>query len=76
MGIKISLDSECLSIKGKSRINGAIVDSHNDHRLAMALSVMASASEHAITIKNSRAVAKSYSKFYDDLNIISDFNLF
>ena len=75
LGIKISLDSECLSIEGKSRIKGAIVDSHNDHRLAMALSVMASASEHSITIKNSYAVAKSYSKFYDDLNIISDLNL-
>ena len=75
LGIKISLDSECLRIEGKSRIKGAIVDSHNDHRLAMALSIMASVSEHAITIKNSHAVAKSYSKFYDDLNLISDLNL-
>ena len=75
MGIKIIMDSECLSIEGKNRIKGAIVDSHNDHRLAMALSIMASVLDHAITIKNSHAVAKSYSKFYDDLNIISDLNL-
>ena len=75
LGIKISLDNKCLSIEGKSQIKGAIVDSHNDHRLAMALSVMASVSEHPITIKNSYAVAKSYSKFYDVLNTISDLNL-
>jgi 3-phosphoshikimate 1-carboxyvinyltransferase len=58
-------------IEGGSRILGGDVDSHKDHRIAMALSVMACVSVTPILIQNYEAVSKSYSKFYSDLSNVS-----
>jgi 5-enolpyruvylshikimate-3-phosphate synthase len=58
-------------IEGGSRIIGCYVDSHKDHRIAMALSVMACVSVTPILIQNYEVVSKSYSKFYSDLSNVS-----
>ena len=44
----------------------SIIDSHNDHRIAMALSLLLSIVGGKI--KNAEAVSKSYPNFYKDLN--------
>jgi 3-phosphoshikimate 1-carboxyvinyltransferase len=58
-------------IHGGKVIIGAITNSHNDHRIAMALSIMGSISKGPINITNSEVVAKSYSNFYKDLEILA-----
>ena len=57
-------------IHGSKVIKGAIINSHNDHRIAMALSIMGSVSKGPINITDSEVVAKSYSNFYKDLEIL------
>ena len=53
-------------IKG-GQVRGAVVSSHNDHRIAMMAAVMAAGAAGSVTITAAEAVAKSYPGFYDDL---------
>jgi 3-phosphoshikimate 1-carboxyvinyltransferase len=46
---------------------GAVVSSHNDHRIAMMAAVMATGATGAVTITGAESVAKSYPRFFDDL---------
>lgn len=64
-----ALGGECyeaddgLSIIGKKALSGGIVDSVNDHRIAMSASV-AAASGCEVVIKGAEAVEKSYGDFF------------
>jgi len=48
------------------QLTGGIVESFNDHRIAMAAAVAAIACLEPVTILNAQAVAKSYPAFYTD----------
>lgn len=45
-------------------------DSHNDHRIAMAVAVAALTLKHPVTIQHAEAVGKSYPDFWAELNKI------
>ena len=47
---------------------GIVVNSHNDHRIAMALSCLASVFKYPVVIDGYEAVSKSYPDFYKDLS--------
>ncbi len=66
IGGQVAADGDKLLIKGGEIIGGE-VDSHNDHRIAMALSVAGLAAKNAVKINNYQAVAKSYPNFFKDL---------
>ena len=51
--------------KQKLRNNGVMLDGHNDHRIVMAMSVILS--KLGGEIKGAQAVAKSYPKFFEDI---------
>jgi 3-phosphoshikimate 1-carboxyvinyltransferase len=70
MGAQISIESDGLTVKGGSSLNGAIVDPHNDHRIAMACAVAALGAEGKTTIKNAECVRKSYPQFFTHLKQI------
>lgn len=55
-----------LIIKGKNSLKGGIVDSWNDHRIAMAMAVASIKCEEPLIITNSGAVKKSYPQFWED----------
>jgi 3-phosphoshikimate 1-carboxyvinyltransferase len=67
MGIEITLNDDIMQIKGNAYISGAILDSHNDHRIAMACAVAALKANESTTILNADAINKSYPDFYNDL---------
>ncbi len=48
-------------------IQGAVVSSHNDHRIAMMAAVMATVAAGPVTITGAEAVDKSFPEFYDAL---------
>ena len=52
MGAKITMDSSSLTIKGLCPLHGAVIDPHNDHRIAMACAVAALRAEGETTIRN------------------------
>ncbi len=47
-------------------VKSAVVNSHGDHRIAMALAILALGSE-PLTIEDADCVAKSYPDFWTDL---------
>jgi 3-phosphoshikimate 1-carboxyvinyltransferase len=70
MGAQISINDDGLIIQGGSPLHGAIIDPHNDHRIAMACAVAALVAEGETTIKNVECVRKSYPQFFTHLKQI------
>jgi 3-phosphoshikimate 1-carboxyvinyltransferase len=70
MGAQISLNEEGLIIEGGVPLHGAIINPHNDHRIAMACTVAALGAEGKTTIRNAECVRKSYPQFFTDLKQI------
>lgn len=55
-----------LSLTGKEKLAGGEVNSHNDHRIAMAAAVASCGCKSAVTITGAEAVKKSYPDFFKD----------
>ena len=67
MGAQISINEDGLIIDGGSPLHGAIIDTHNDHRIAMACSVAALDAKGETAIQNAESVRKSYPQFFTHL---------
>lgn len=66
MGIALELQGDIMIVHG-GRPAGAVVDSHGDHRIAMAAAVAALRADGPVEIDKPACVAKSYPGFFDDL---------
>ncbi len=66
IGINIEIENDIMHIHG-AKVLGGIIDSHNDHRIAMAAGIAALAAESEITILNADSIKKSYSRFFRDI---------
>jgi 3-phosphoshikimate 1-carboxyvinyltransferase len=69
LGGHIKLDGDWMEVEGK-RLSGGTIDSHHDHRIAMAAAVAAIRTPQKVTIKNSVSVSKSYPEFFQDFKKI------
>jgi 3-phosphoshikimate 1-carboxyvinyltransferase len=69
MCINIETEGDVMKITG-GRPSGASVNSHGDHRIAMAAAVAALNASGSVFIKDSECVAKSYPGFFDDLRYL------
>ena len=68
LGCEISSDENSVWIKGKSSLKGdEELDGHGDHRIVMALAVLASSIDGETVINGAEAVNKSYPDFFEDL---------
>jgi 3-phosphoshikimate 1-carboxyvinyltransferase len=67
MGAVVDERADGVSIHGRARLGGASVESHGDHRIAMALAVAALAASGPTTIEDADSVAVSYPDFFRDL---------
>jgi 3-phosphoshikimate 1-carboxyvinyltransferase len=70
MGAKIEEKSDGLVINGPTPLHGAVVQSHGDHRLAMALAIAALVAEGQTVIENVECVATSFPNFWTLLDSI------
>jgi len=70
MGAKIAIKNNSLQIKGRTTLKGSIIDSHNDHRIAMACSVAGLVADGRTKIQNAECVSKSHPEFFEDLTKI------
>jgi 3-phosphoshikimate 1-carboxyvinyltransferase len=70
MGADIAVDKDSLTIKGMRALHGAVINPHNDHRIAMACAVAALGASGGTRIQNSECVKKSYPTFFDDLRLL------
>jgi len=69
LGAEIKTTGDRMEIRG-SRLTGGIIDSHGDHRIAMAGAVSALNAAKQVEIKGWECVAKSYPAFFDDLKAV------
>lgn len=69
IGIKIEIRDDIMFITG-GKPEGAHVESHEDHRIAMAMAVAALKSDGRIYLRDSQCVAKSYPDFYRDMKVL------
>jgi 3-phosphoshikimate 1-carboxyvinyltransferase len=70
MGAHITVKGDSLTITGPCELHGALIDPHNDHRIAMACAVAALGANGDSTIMNAECVSKSYPKFFRDLSLL------
>lgn len=63
LGIKIELDEDYMYVT-PGVIKGGTVESHDDHRIAMALAVAGLCSKEGVLIRDTQSVAKSYPHFW------------
>ncbi|MDO4265415.1 MAG: 3-phosphoshikimate 1-carboxyvinyltransferase [Eubacteriales bacterium] len=67
LGAGASETASSLIIHGNARPEGGCsIDSHNDHRIAMAAAIAASACRNNVIIRGAQAVEKSYPHFFED----------
>ena len=70
MGAELEEKEDGLRIPGRQAIHGAQVDSHGDHRIAMAFAIAALRAEGETTILNADAARVSYPAFFETLESI------
>ena len=71
LGGKITVESEGLLIKGVSNLSGnVIIESWNDHRIAMTIAMATQRIERSIMLKGWKSVEKSYPNFWEDYKML------
>ena len=68
--MEIILEDDKMMITGGNELNGTVVHSHHDHRIAMACAVAALKAKGNTVIGEAEAVNKSYPGFYADLKML------
>ena len=71
MGADITPTEDGMIIRGGYPLTGAIVDSKDDHRIAMSLAVAGLTAQGETTIRNSTCVDISYPGFFSELSNLS-----
>ncbi len=71
MGVEIILQNDLMMIKGGEGLSGAKVNSHHDHRIAMACAIAALKATGETAIEDAEAVNKSYPEFFEDLKLLN-----
>ncbi|MGH4121978.1 MAG: 3-phosphoshikimate 1-carboxyvinyltransferase [Clostridium sp.] len=66
IGAEVIEREDSLIIHGKPWLKGGVVNSWNDHRIAMAMTIASIKCTENLTIHDSGAVKKSYPNFYED----------
>lgn len=66
LGGKVLEEEDSLTVFGDGRLSGGMVDSVNDHRIAMSASIASCICEKSVTLNDAQAVNKSYPDFYKD----------
>lgn len=71
MGVEVEEFEDGLSVSGPTQLQGALIDSRGDHRIAMAFSVAALLANGETEITGAECVAISFPEFFDLLNSVA-----
>ncbi len=69
VGIEVTARTDSISITGNKKVSGAMLESHNDHRMAMSLALLGLKMQ-GIKINGAEAAAKSFPEFWKKLEEI------
>lgn len=65
LGARVEQQPDALIIYGVEKLHGGMVSSHNDHRIAMMLAMVATCAEGRVVVQDAGSVAKSYPGFWE-----------
>ena len=71
MGVKVEEFDDGLSVSGPTQLRAARIDSHGDHRIAMAFSIAALIADGETEIDGAECVAISFPEFYGLLDSLA-----
>ena len=71
MGASVEQFDDGLRVRGPSKLHGASIDSHGDHRIAMAFAVAAMIAEGETEIDEAECVAVSFPEFFTLLESVA-----
>jgi 3-phosphoshikimate 1-carboxyvinyltransferase len=71
LGAKVEEFEDGLGIGGPVRLKGGDVDSHTDHRIAMAFAIAGLVTEDEVRIHNAEAAGVSFPNFYEILDEVT-----
>ncbi|MEM1158962.1 MAG: 3-phosphoshikimate 1-carboxyvinyltransferase [Verrucomicrobiota bacterium] len=69
-GVPVEEFDDGMTITGGAEINGTTVDSHGDHRIAMAATIMGLSANGTTTVQNTDCIKTSYPGFEQDLKTV------
>ena len=70
-GVKVDLQSESITIHGdKTQPGGQLIDTFEDHRIAMSMIIFGLSSKKSITIDNMKMIETSFPNFFEILKKI------
>lgn len=67
LGVSVHIEGNTMLVHGAEHLYGGELHSHNDHRIAMALSIAALGAKGESVLYRAESVSKSYPDFYRDL---------
>ncbi len=72
LGVRVDLDDDMMLVHGDGtiRVGNFTLNSHHDHRIAMAVAVAALTADFPVTIRHADAVNKSYPDFWKHLSAL------
>nr|WP_294860831.1 3-phosphoshikimate 1-carboxyvinyltransferase [uncultured Fluviicola sp.] len=70
MGLRIDLEADSMLVYGTGKLEGAEVDSHYDHRIAMCLGIAGTIAVGETILTNAESVAKSYPDFWKQFDLL------
>jgi 3-phosphoshikimate 1-carboxyvinyltransferase len=71
LGVDAEADGDDLRIRGGGGLRGAVVDSLDDHRLAMTFAIAGLIAADRVTVSRPTSAAISYPGFFDDLGRVA-----
>jgi 3-phosphoshikimate 1-carboxyvinyltransferase len=72
MGAEVQEFEDGLDVPGGQTLHGAVIDSGDDHRIAMAFSVAALRAEGETLIQGAESAAISFPEFFDLLDLVAE----
>ncbi len=70
MGVRMEVNGDDVSVEGGGKLEGASVESHGDHRVAMALAVAGLSARGGIVLSDEECVKVSFPGFFESLEKI------
>ena len=67
LGARVSVNGDDIEIHGGTRLTGAVIETHDDHRLAMTFAIAGLIAGEATTVRQPASAAISYPGFFREL---------